>query len=414
MKNHYERLICLCCFLIFFVNVGIPSTSFNVFQPYLAAQPAVGNTGGSVVLAARTLVSLICLFFVDKYVNALGARRGASLATLLTSIGFFLYSIASTMTGYIAGAVFAGAGYGLGGMVVVTLVTRRWFATSVGTAVGIATMGSGISSLVLSPIVVRIIENTSLNWGFRFEAILALMFGLVIFALLRNDPADLRLAPYSNNRAGDAKRSKAGKAARAKTSEHIALSEPLPKKALIILIVGTAMLGAVAIDAGNYFSILLTSEGIDTMHAASLVALLGLFLTVGKLISGFIIDRIGTLRGSLILYALMFSGLVCACLSSINILFALISVVLYGLGVTLGSVGISLWSMELSTKEHLASTVKNMQVSYALGGFLFSMVPGPLMDLCGSYVVSYVILAAFSALSAIIVVSIYRKYAPRA
>ena len=83
-------------------------------------------------------------------------------------------------------------------------------------------------------------------------------------------------------------------------------------------------------------------------------------------------------------------------------------------GVTLGSVGISLWSIELSTPERLTSTVKNLQIAYVMGGFLFSMVPGPLMDLCHSYVISYEILAAAAAVCALIVVGTYLRYAPRA
>ena len=400
MKNHYERVICLCCFLIFFVNIGLPSTSFNVFQPYLAALPEVGNTGGSLVLASRTLVSFVCLFFVGRYVNALGARKGASLAALFTSVGFFLYSFASTTAGFFAGAVFAGAGYGLGGMVIVTLITRRWFATSVATAVGIATMGSGMSSLLLSPSVARIIENFSLSWGFRFEALIALLFGAVIFALLRDNPDQMGMEPYRNANA------------KAKASAHTAASTPLPGKTKALLIVGTAMLGAVAVDAYNYFSILLTSQGVDTLHAASLIAIMGLALTAGKFISGFIIDRIGTLRGSLILFVLMLAGLILACLSSANPLFPFLAVLLFGFGVTLGSLGVSLWSMELATPDTLTSTVKNMQAAYALGGFLFSLVPGPLMDAFGSYIISYVIMVVLAVLCAIIITYIYRRYRP--
>ena len=87
---------------------------------------------------------------------------------------------------------------------------------------------------------------------------------------------------------------------------------------------------------------------------------------------------------------------------------------LYGAGITLGSVGISLWAMELSAPAHLTSTVKTLQIGYVVGGFLFSLVPGPLMDLCGTYVISYVLLAGAAITSALIVVCIYARFAPRA
>ena len=403
MRTHYERIIVLCGFLIFFTDIGLPSTSFNVFQPYIAALPFAGNTGGSALLAMRTFVSLICMFFVARFIDALGARRGASLAALFTATGFFLYSLADSMFGLFLGALFTGAGYGLGGMVVVTLVTRRWFTTGVATAMGIATMGSGISSLALPPLVARIIEGTSLSWGFRFEAVVALAMAFIIFALLRDDPSDLGLEPYVAPEKPGHKR-----------DSHAPRTTPLPRRVMMLLIVGIACMSCVCIDAYNYMSILFTSEGIDSLHAASLVAIMGAALTAAKFVSGRIIDRIGTFKGSVILFALMAIGLLCACFSSTNDLLPFAAVLLFGSGVTLGSVGISLWSMELATPETMTKTVKNLQVAYAFGGFVFSIVPGPLADLTGTYVSAYAIMLALTCISAVIVLSIYSRYRSQA
>ena len=403
MKNHYERLICFCCFLIFFVNVGLPSTSFNVFQPYLAAEPALGHTGASLVLAMRSLVSFACMFFVDRFLAVLGARRSALVATLFTSTGFFVYAMAPNLAVYLIGAAFAGAGYGLGGMVIATLVTRRWFASGVGTAMGIATMGSGVSSFLLPPIVARIIESTSLTWGFLCEALLAFVLGIVIFCFLRNNPSDLGLTPYHAKTRTN----------KPDTSLHNARTTPLPQPAFCFLFVGCMLLGMVAINAGSYFSVLFTSEGIDTLRAALLISLLGLALTLGKLGSGFLFDRIGARTSTIILYIMMTTGLVLACVSSANSVVPFVAVIIYGFGITLGSVGISLWAMELSTPNNLTSTVKTMQIAYVVGGFLFSLVPGPLMDVCKTYVISYALLALAAFTSAVIVVSVYTRYAPK-
>ena len=46
MKKHYEKVITLCCFLFLFTNVGLTSTSFNVYQPYIIATDGVGDVGG--------------------------------------------------------------------------------------------------------------------------------------------------------------------------------------------------------------------------------------------------------------------------------------------------------------------------------------------------------------------------------
>lgn len=45
IKQHYEAVVAVCCFLILFTNVGLPSTSFSVYQPYLVDLPGVGHSG---------------------------------------------------------------------------------------------------------------------------------------------------------------------------------------------------------------------------------------------------------------------------------------------------------------------------------------------------------------------------------
>ena len=67
IKRHYEKVIAACCFLILFTNVGLPSTSFSVFQPYLVDLPGVGNTGGSIIISVRTFMSLIGMLVVGRY-----------------------------------------------------------------------------------------------------------------------------------------------------------------------------------------------------------------------------------------------------------------------------------------------------------------------------------------------------------
>ena len=92
---------------------------------------------------------------------------------------------------------------------------------------------------------------------------------------------------------------------------------------------------------------------------------------------------------------------------------AWVAAVLFGFGLSLGTVGISVWSLKLSTPLHRASVIKNFQVAYSLGGFAFNIVPGTLADLCGSYVPSYLIMLGFLLVCAVITLTTYWRYAVR-
>lgn len=92
IKSHYEKIICACCFLILFTNIGLPSTSFSVYQPYLVEIPGVGHAGGSIIVSIRTFISLLAMFFVAKFYRLLDCRLGVLVSSLCVGVGFALYS----------------------------------------------------------------------------------------------------------------------------------------------------------------------------------------------------------------------------------------------------------------------------------------------------------------------------------
>jgi predicted MFS family arabinose efflux permease len=407
MHKHYEKVICACCFLFLFTNIGFASTSFGVYQPYIVE--VVGDTAGSIVLASRTLASLLSMFFVNRYYFRLGCRKGVLIATLLTAAGFLLYSQATGMLTFCLAASLTGMGYGLGGMVCMTTLISRWYHDNVGTAVGVATAGSGVSTLVISPLAAQIIAASSLSTAFLCEACLAALIGAVVFTLVRDKPEDLGLQPFTLPQA---------KAATKQGGAPAATGQPqadLPRGAFVAMMVAMAFVGVVAVDGFNYLSILLTSNGVDKTHAATLIAVSGACLTVSKFVVGKVFDLIGVFRGSIAFFCILLAGcLMCCLMGTRSAAVEWAAVILFGFGMSLGTVGISVWSLRLSTPQRRAKVIKNFQIAYALGGFVFNFVPGALMDLCGSYVVSYVIITVLALACAVITLGIYWKYAVKA
>lgn len=403
MKRHYEKVVVCCCFLFLFVNVGFPSTSFNVYQPYIV--DVVGDTNGSIVLACRTLASLLSIFFVNRYYLRLDCRLGVLVATMLTAAGFVLYAFACDTPMFCLGAAVSGIGYGLGGMVCMTTLVGRWFRDDVGAAVGVASAGSGMASLVISPLAARVIHATSLSTSFLCEAALAALIGLATFALLRNRPEDMGLAPHTSTR---------GRAVSPRGMEHAPVPCSIPRGRYVLMLVAMTFMGVISVDGFSYLSILLTTNGVDKLTAATLIAVAGGCLTASKAISGKVFDLVGTFRGSAFFFAVLLVGLALCCLVGLGgVAVAAPAMVAFGFGISLGTVGISVWSLELSTPASRTKTVKDFQIAYSLGGFLFNFVPGTLMDLCGSYVLSYVIMLGFCAACAVITLGTYRRYALR-
>ena len=399
LKRHYHAIITACCFLILFLNTGLPSTSFNVYQSYLVRLDGVGDFGGSVIITVRTFVSLIAIFFVSAFYKKVNLRRGVILASLLTTTGFFIYSFANSLEVYCLGSVFTGLGYGLGGMVATTLLIGNWYRGHVGTIVGIASMGSSFASIVIPIAVAAIISATALSTAYLLEALLALTVTVLLIAFLRTQPSDLGLE------ATDERTTKEGAS---KEKVHIGVATIAPRERHLML-VAVFLMGASAVVGYSYFSVLMSSSGISLGLTAVLTSTLGISLTISKLTTGWIFDRIGSRTGSAIFFVIIIAGLLCcASIPTAPVALATLAAVLFGVGSSLATTGVSIWSLELSSESYRMRMVRNFQVAYAFGGFAFNIMPGIIAEATGSYEFIYLIFAIFMVICAVLVMGVYR------
>ena len=99
-----------------------------------------------------------------------------TLAVGLGAGSFVLFAEAKTLWGdYLAGML-AGVSYGLGAMLPASILMLRWFSSHRGTAIGICAAGTGISAVVVFPILSARIERLSLRVCFYFEALATLLW----------------------------------------------------------------------------------------------------------------------------------------------------------------------------------------------------------------------------------------------
>lgn len=398
-KRHYEKVIAGCCFLFIFVNIGLASTAFSVHQPYIVAIEGVGDTGGSLILSVRTLVSLVAMLAVNRYYRLCDVRLGVFIASLLVGAGFFVYSLADSLAVFFTGAVLLGLGYGFGGMVAMTHLANRWFSSNIGGVVGFASMGSGVASIVMPLVLVRVIESSSLSTAFLVESATAVVVGVLVFALLRNRPSDLGMRPYE------------GKPGRQRKRRDYVL-QPTSAIERALLLAAMVCVGMFCCGGITYLSVLATSSGFDTVFAATIVSTAGVALTVAKFAAGELFDFVGAPRGSMVMFAFAVLGFTLCCFAGMgNAALMVVGAISMGAGLSLGTVGISVWSLDLSDAETRSRQIKNFQVCYALGGFIANTLPGIVKDLTGTYTVSYAAMVIIALVAAVIIGRYYRKFA---
>ena len=154
--------------------------------------------------------------------------------------------------------------------------------------------------------------------------------------------------------------------------------------------------------------ILYTTAGIGAHQAALAVSVFGVALMIGKCVYGTACDRFGGYRMGWLFGAILCAGLaLCGMADARSMPLMFSAVVLYGIGVSLTTVGLAIWAADFGGEARVARLVRQFQLSYAIGSLLLSTMPGMIADRTGSYAPAYLVLLACSVVS---ILAVQRTY----
>lgn len=396
-RFHFSWVVCLVGSLILLCNSGIPANILPVYLPFLKE---LGYSGAqtSMLITIRCFASVVSMTMVTKYYELLDLKKGLMICCALVSGAYFLMSIARSYAFYVVGALMLGVSYGLGSIIPVSLLMNRWFARRQATAIAICAAGTGLSSLLLPPLVTSVAENFSLSTAFRTTACGALAILVLVLLVVHNTPAQVGLTPYGADDGG----------AETKKERAYAHRYNLPTHVRRIFLAGMVLFGGACMASYSHYAVLFTTNGHAKEVAALCCSLEGGVLIGSKFFYGLAVDRIGGRRTSLTLLSILSLGTALCALSSVSSVFMYLGSLLCGIGFPPASVGISVWASEFSTDDTYAGVLRNLQMSYTIGGLLMSSLPGYIYDHTGSYSVSFYLFAGIMVVFTFIVMGVYR------
>ncbi len=308
--------------------------------------------------------------------------------TVLAALSFFGFGFANSFISCCLAASMLGFCYGLGGTVSVSIAIKRSFTSHKTLALGICSAGTGLATIVWPPIATFFISNFSLRAALWFEALFLVAATLIALSLV---------GPQINVRPAELKQSDIN-APRSKNE----------KKRFILVLCAAFLIGAMGNTGWNHLSVLYSTEGADLRTVSRLISLVGLALTMGKVLFGEIADRIGGRRTAFFFCSILILGEVLACFApKLSMPIACASMLFMGMGLPISTVGFSSMAADLSTPGHYPSSLSNFQFSYMVGSFVTGPLPGIIADHSGSYVHTYYALSVFAALTLILIICAY-------
>ena len=122
------------------------------------------------------------------YYKRFSLRIGMTLSLLIAAASFIqLYWARGPILMYIA-ATTMGLSFASGTTLSITLLLHNWFTSHISIAFGLITAGSGLASLIGSPLIVGSIHKAGLSLTFMFEGFFIIICVAVFFIVARERP----------------------------------------------------------------------------------------------------------------------------------------------------------------------------------------------------------------------------------
>jgi len=196
-RLHYAWIVLGITFVALAVGMGARST-WGVFVKPIEAEFGVNRTATSAVASVSLLLFAFSQPIIGWLLDRYGGRVVIGGSLLLMGAGSLLsgwvteFWLLFIMFGIVGGIASGGAGLTSG-----SILAIRWFTERRGLAIGLASSGFSAGQLVFYPLITLLL--TWYGWRQTYVVqgvfIILAVFPLVVW-LLRNDPADVGLAPY--------------------------------------------------------------------------------------------------------------------------------------------------------------------------------------------------------------------------
>ncbi len=380
-------LVAGIAFVVLGISRGI-HTSFGVFNVALLDTFgwSRGATAGifSVVLVVDAVLSPVVGYLLDRY----GTRRIALAGCFALVFGLLLSSqVTALWQLYISFGLVLAVGFTFAGMVPHVFLISEWFSSNRASAIGFVYAGTGVGLMVLAPL------SEWLMSGYGWARALQIYAAVVFFVLLPMVWVFYQHGPHGERLKQRGVKTEAG-------------PEWSAKLALKSLQFWLLFIARVAAASGT--TVIITHQvahvvdvGFSKLLSASAFGLAGITSSFGRVIFGFIADRLSKQAAYTLNIGMTVIGVgALMILSDPSQLWLLyVYVIFFGIGFGSRAVIFSALTADIFSGKGFGAILGYSTVAVGVGGALGSWLGGVLHDWTGSYLLAFGISAGVLAIS---------------
>ena len=395
MKNppHRAWLVCLGGALAMFAVMGLGVNVFSIYQPEIIRLNGFTDAQGSWITTTRSLFILATLLCVNQLCARFGLRRVMSAGVLLVGLSCLCFAFADRFLLYCAAAALTGVGYCLAGMVPISLAVGRWFQDRQGLALGLASAGSGVSTVFAPVLLTGVVKEQGITAAFLWEGAVMFLCALLVWLLVQDAPG--AAGPYRRPGSDTGPDTRSGGAG-------------LSGSQWTLLLLAALFVGATGGPGFSHLTMLYTSSGYSSLFVAGLLSYLGAMISLGKIVCGQVYDRLGGLGGNRFAFGTLLLALALCTLAPVGgVLLPVLAITAFGLGLSITAVSPARWAGDLCADYE--SGVRSITLAFTAGMLVFGPLPGLLADWLGGYVPAYAAFFALLLAAYLIVQGLYRR-----
>ncbi|MBP3737190.1 MAG: MFS transporter [Lachnospiraceae bacterium] len=300
-KLDHVRII-IACSLLMIVGLYFDGAILNIYSGIIADNLGFSRGVFSVFATFRYFFAFLVNLKLLSIFERFGIKRTVCAGVLLVAAVQLALSFSSSLTSVYLVGILAGVAYSFTTLIPSSIIVKNWFNHSQGVALAIVTSSTGIASIIVSPILSRLVTDHGWRFGFRINALTCVIVFVIELFLMLERPHGEEAAPLQKNqrRSGLAEH---GSAEEGKKLHPFTRSADGTNLRLLLLIAILYNIGIICID-GSMAVVLIEKGYAQVFATGAAVSVAGFANMAGKLIMGEVNDRLGTHRMAIAWYGI--------------------------------------------------------------------------------------------------------------
>lgn len=342
-----------------------------------------------------TVALVIAAPFAGGVIDRFGVRRVVTTSLLLFAAGLFGVSRMNGSLGLFYGlAIF----YSIVGVasspLAFTLAINAWFDRNRGLALGLSLASTGVTAMVLPRLITPYVAEHGWRAGYMVLVVAIMVVAPVVYLWIRDRPAENTLQRHQDNQNPVARVSGA-------TLKEAAQTKHFWMTAALFMFVALAVGGLIPA-----YVPMLQDGGLTPEQTGSYTAIIGAFVIVGRLLTGFLIDRIFAPYVAAVAFVIVATGLFALAAGGLD--FAWAGAVALGLGIGCEVDLIGYFSARYFGLKHYGSIYGVLYSVFQLGVGISPVIAGHIWDVTGDYNVALYGASALLVCSSVIALTLPR------